>query len=112
MTDIRISGNADLADALGFVLRKLRWDVQQEALSRVVGDIAAHRAIDVEGWLPAGIARPRRILSKIEGKVLGEEQPVLVGGSRSLKTSPVPRPHWWTTSPASRCRLRKLESRG
>ena len=40
--DIRISGNAELADTLGFVLRKLRWD-GEEALSRLIGDIAAHR---------------------------------------------------------------------
>jgi ubiquinone biosynthesis protein UbiJ len=53
MADIRISGNADLADTLGFVLRKLRWD-GEEALSRLIGDIAAHRSVgivrNVAGW--------------------------------------------------------------
>lgn len=44
MSDIRISGNADLADALASVLRKLHWD-GEEALSRLTGDIVAHRAV-------------------------------------------------------------------
>ena len=55
MADIRISGNADFADALGFVLRQLRWD-GEEALARLVGDIAAHRAVGlargVADWQP------------------------------------------------------------
>ena len=45
MGDIRITGNADFADALGFVLRHLRWD-GEEVLAKRVGDIAAHRAIN------------------------------------------------------------------
>ena len=38
----RIEGNAELADTLSFVLRNLDWD-GEEALSHLVGDIAAHR---------------------------------------------------------------------
>jgi ubiquinone biosynthesis protein UbiJ len=41
--DIRIEGSAELADALGFVLRNLRWDAEED-LSRMIGDIAARRA--------------------------------------------------------------------
>ncbi len=37
-----ISGSADLAETLGFVFRSLRWDIEHD-LSRVTGDIAAHR---------------------------------------------------------------------
>lgn len=44
MRDVRIEGNADLADALGFVFRNLRWDAEED-LSRVVGDMAAHRMV-------------------------------------------------------------------
>lgn len=40
----QISGSADFADALGFVLRNLRWDAEED-LSRVVGDIAARRLV-------------------------------------------------------------------
>ena len=40
--DVHVSGSAEFADTLGFVLRKLRWDFEED-LSRQVGDIAAHR---------------------------------------------------------------------
>lgn len=42
MRNARINGSVEFADTLGFVLRKLSWDVEED-LSRVVGDIAAHR---------------------------------------------------------------------
>lgn len=42
MAQAHITGQADLAETLGFVLRNLRWDYEQD-LSRVVGDIAAQR---------------------------------------------------------------------
>ena len=38
----RISGSAELAESLSFVLRNLRWDVESE-LADVVGDVAARR---------------------------------------------------------------------
>lgn len=39
---LRIEGNVMLASALGEVARALHWDVEED-LSRVVGDVAAHR---------------------------------------------------------------------
>lgn len=44
MKGATVTGAADLADALSHVLRNLRWDVEED-LSRVVGDIAAHRLV-------------------------------------------------------------------
>lgn len=44
MKGAQVTGAADLADALGFVLRNLRWDAEED-LSRIVGDIAAHRLV-------------------------------------------------------------------
>ena len=38
----RISGSAELAESLSFVLRNLRWDVESD-LAEVVGDVAARR---------------------------------------------------------------------
>ena len=77
MSDIRISGNADLADALGFVLRKLRWD-GEEALSRLTGDIVAHRAVatarNVIGWQRQ---TARNVIDNL-AEYFSEEQPVLV----------------------------------
>lgn len=45
MKQARIAGAADFADALGFVLKNLRWDVEED-LSKLFGDIAAHRMVD------------------------------------------------------------------
>ena len=42
MKSVRINGNAEMADALGFVFRNLRWDPEAD-LAGVVGDVAAHR---------------------------------------------------------------------
>jgi len=39
---VRLEGDAEFAEALGFVLRNLRWDAEED-LSRLIGDIAAHR---------------------------------------------------------------------
>lgn len=53
MRAARLDGSADFAEALGFVIRHLRWDVEED-LSRVVGDIAAHRLVETarafSGW--------------------------------------------------------------
>ena len=39
-----LSGNAEFAEALGFVMRNLRWDVEAD-LARVVGDVPARRLV-------------------------------------------------------------------
>lgn len=42
MRGVRVSGSAEFAEALSFVLRNLDWNAEED-LSRFVGDIAAHR---------------------------------------------------------------------
>ncbi len=53
MRAARIEGSAEFAEALGFVIRNLRWDAEED-LSRVFGDIAAHRIVagtrEFAGW--------------------------------------------------------------
>jgi ubiquinone biosynthesis protein UbiJ len=53
MRAARIEGSAEFAEALGFVIRNLRWDAEED-LSTVVGDIAAHRIVtgtkEFVGW--------------------------------------------------------------
>lgn len=44
MAGARVEGNAEFATELSFVLRHLRWDAEED-LSRLVGDIAAHRVV-------------------------------------------------------------------
>ena len=77
MADIRISGNADFADALGFVLRQLRWD-GEEALARLVGDIAAHRAVGLaRGVADWHLSTARRVVDNL-AEYFSEEQPMVV----------------------------------
>jgi ubiquinone biosynthesis protein UbiJ len=42
MKHVRIAGNAEFGQAVGFVLRHLEWDAEAD-LARVVGDVAAPR---------------------------------------------------------------------
>ena len=53
MRAVKLSGSVDFAEALGFVIRNLKWDVEED-LSRFVGDIAAHRIVGAAqgfvGW--------------------------------------------------------------
>ena len=42
--EVRIEGDAELAQDVSFLARHLRWDLEED-LARVVGDIAAHRAV-------------------------------------------------------------------
>ncbi len=42
MREAHVSGPADFADALGFVLLNLKWDAEED-LSKFLGDIPAHR---------------------------------------------------------------------
>lgn len=44
MARATVDGNAEFATELSFVLRNLRWDVEED-LSRVTGDIVAHRLV-------------------------------------------------------------------
>ncbi len=77
MKGARIEGAADLADALGFVLRNLRWDAEED-LSKVVGDIAAHRLVKgaeaLAGWQKDAATR----LGENLAEYFGDESRMLV----------------------------------
>jgi len=45
MEGVQVSGSAQFAEALSFVLRNLDWDAEED-LSRIVGDVAAHRLVN------------------------------------------------------------------
>lgn len=51
---VAADGDPALAETLGYVFRNLRWDLEED-LSRVVGDVAAHRIANagraIEHWL-------------------------------------------------------------
>ena len=51
--EIEMQGDMELAQEISFLARNLRWDVEED-LSRVIGDIPAHRVVstarDVGKW--------------------------------------------------------------
>jgi len=73
---IQMSGDPAFAAVLGGVLRELRWDVEED-LSRVVGDIAAHRIVAAGRALLDWQGRAARNLSQTFAEFLTEEKPVL-----------------------------------
>lgn len=62
LAEARVSGSAEFAEALGFVLRHLEWDAE-ETLSRFLGDIAAHRLAGAAHGLAAAAAEAARRLA-------------------------------------------------
>jgi ubiquinone biosynthesis protein UbiJ len=72
-----ITGSAEFADALGFVLRNLRWDIEED-LSKAVGDIAAHRIVAsfeaFAGWQRQAVTNLTENLSEY----FAQERPSLV----------------------------------
>lgn len=78
LRDARIGGAADFAEALGFVLRHLDWDVEED-LSRLVGDIAARRIARTAAGFAAAQAEAGRRLAENIAEYLRYEQPAGVG---------------------------------
>ena len=74
MRSAHITGAADFAEALGFVLRNLDWDAEED-LSRLVGDIVAHRIVRSAGDFAAAQAEAARRLAENVGEYLRYEQP-------------------------------------
>ena len=77
MRSVHLQGNAEFADALGFVFRNLRWDAEED-LSRLVGDVAAHR---LSGTVRAIGEAQRRMVEGAAGNLaeyFTEEHPMLV----------------------------------
>lgn len=73
----RIEGAADFAEALAFVLKNLRWDVEED-LSRWLGDIAAHRLTTTTRRLFGDAREAGRRLTENCAEYLTEERPLLV----------------------------------
>ena len=76
MRNVRLDGAVDFAEALGFVLRNLRWDAEED-LSRVVGDIAAHRLVGGAQQLFAWQKQAARNLAENLAEFFTEEQPLI-----------------------------------
>ena len=76
MRAARIEGSAEFAEALGFVIRNLRWDVEED-LSTVVGDIAAHRIVSGTREFAAWQQQAAQNLAENLAEYFTEEQPLI-----------------------------------
>lgn len=72
MRSARINGSVEFADTLGFVLRHLAWDFEED-LARVVGDIAAHRIANTLRSLTAWQKQAARNLAENMAEYLRDE---------------------------------------
>lgn len=81
--EIDITGDTDFASAIHHVARNLRWDVEED-LSRVFGDIAAHRMAEsgrtLQRWGEQAVENTGRAFAEY----WTEEQP-LIAGARDLE---------------------------
>lgn len=73
----RLSGTADFAETLAFVFRNLRWDVEDD-LSRVVGDVVAHRLVRVGKGFVGWQGQAAQNLAANVAEYLGEESGLVV----------------------------------
>lgn len=73
----KLSGAADFAETLAFVFRNLRWDVEDD-LSKLVGDIAAHRLVRSGEAIFAWQRRAGANLAANTAEYLSEESGVVV----------------------------------
>ena len=74
---VQLRGAADLAEALNFVMPRLRWDIEED-LSKLVGDIAAHRLVQGAQGIAAWQRQASERLGQNLADYLSEEQPLLV----------------------------------
>ena len=77
MRAVQVTGNARLASEVLLLVRHLRWDFEED-LSRVVGDVAAHRLATVARDLAAWQIEAARRLAESLVDYAVEERRVLV----------------------------------
>jgi ubiquinone biosynthesis protein UbiJ len=78
--DIAVEGDPSLATALNHLARNLRWDVEED-LSRVFGDIAAHRMVETGRKLDHWGRQGADNLARSFTEYWTEEQPLIAGRS-------------------------------
>jgi len=78
LRNAEIRGDVEFANAVMFLARNLRWDVEED-LSRIVGDIAAHRLVnDVRDFFAWG-REARGHLAASVGEYLRDEAGLVAG---------------------------------
>jgi ubiquinone biosynthesis protein UbiJ len=74
---VEVSGNAQLASEVMFLVRHLRWDAEEEA-ARLIGDVAAHRLAGLARGLAAWHADAAQRLAGSLIEYATEEKQLLV----------------------------------
>ena len=77
LREIDVSGNARLADTVMLLARHLRWDFEED-LSRVVGDVAAHRLAEAARGFAAWQADAAKRLGEAFSDYLTGESRLLI----------------------------------
>lgn len=81
--EIEISGDTDFAAAINHVARNLRWDVEED-LSRVFGDVAAHRMAETGRAFRRWGEQAAENTGRAFAEYWTEEQP-LIAAARDLE---------------------------
>jgi len=81
--EISITGDTDFASAIHHVARNLRWDVEED-LSRIFGDIAAHRMAETGRAFQRWGEQAAENTARAFAEYWTEEQP-LIAGARDLE---------------------------
>lgn len=76
MRAARIEGSAEFAQALGFVIRNLRWDAEED-LAKLFGDIAAHRIVRTGQDFAAQQRQAAQNFAANLAEYFTEEQPLI-----------------------------------
>lgn len=72
----RVSGDTELASAVGKVLQGLRWDVEED-LSRVIGDIPAHQLTQSSLRIKQELGRQAWAVAGMVAEYWLEEEPLI-----------------------------------
>ncbi|HJQ63469.1 MAG TPA: hypothetical protein VJ834_11425 [Burkholderiales bacterium] len=75
-SEISVSGDTDFATVLNHISRNLRWDIEED-LSRVFGDIAAHRMVQTGRTLDQWRAQSFDSVTRSFAEYWTEEQPLI-----------------------------------
>ena len=76
MREIGIEGNADLASTVQYLFRHLRWDIEED-LSKIFGDVIAHRMVEQGQRFAAWNREAAEKLAQNLAEYWIEEQPLL-----------------------------------
>jgi len=77
LKSVHLTGDAEFAQTLGTLMRELRWDAEED-LSRLIGDVPAHRAMQGARAFSAWGRDAAQRLAGNSAAFLVDEEPMLV----------------------------------